>query len=158
MKSVYLETTIPSYLAAKPSGDLVTAAHQKITHDWWEKRRADFALFVSQAVVREARRGDPDAAQRRLGFLQDVTRLRVSTKAIQLAKAFQSSIRILRNAEADSIHLAVATLNRLDYVLTWNCRHLANGEVQSAADALVVQSSLKIPQMRTPEELLYGDD
>ena len=85
-KRVYIETSVISYLAARPSQDLLTAAWQQVTHEWWNNRRPRFELFTSELVSAEASQGDPDAAKRRDEKLRDIADLEVTDSAVALAK------------------------------------------------------------------------
>jgi hypothetical protein len=110
MKSkVYMETTVIIYLTALPSSDVVVAAHQQITREWWQ-RRDRFDLFVSQAVLREAAQGDAEAAARRLTAVEGASVLAVGAEALQLAERFLRMRVIPAKAEVDAIHIAVAWL------------------------------------------------
>jgi hypothetical protein len=126
---VYLETTVISYLTAAPSRDIVQAAHQQITREWWDRRK-DFDLFVSQAVITEVGRGDPGAAARRLAALEDVGVLEVNEDASRLAEAFIEQHALPAKAALDALHIAVAVVMGMDYVLTWNCTHIANAVIR----------------------------
>lgn len=112
--TVYLETTMISYLAAWPSRDLVVAAHQRITLDWWMRSRGLFELFASQLVVQEASSGDPDAVARRLAFLEGVPLLDVTTEAVALAEQLVEEGVIPRKAALDALHIAVATVHGME--------------------------------------------
>jgi hypothetical protein len=126
MASVYLETTIPSYLAARPSRDLVTAAHQQITHEWWDTRRASFGLYVSQLVIDECSAGDPTYAARRISLLTGIPTLILTDSATELATELILQVPLPEKARADALHVGLAVVHRIDYLLTWNCSHLAN--------------------------------
>jgi hypothetical protein len=153
---VYLETTIVSYLTARPSRDLILAAHQVVTRQWWEQRRADFEVYVSQLVSDEAGRGDPEAARRRLGLLDGVARLRVTDQALALARELVLAHALPREASEDAMHIAVAAANGMHLLLTWNCRHIANAEMVPAIRATIERSGYDPPIICTPNELLGG--
>lgn len=154
MKSkVYLETTIVSYLTATPSRDIVQAAHQQITREWWE-RRTRFDLFVSQVVISEAELGDGDAAKRRLAALKDIPQLDVDLAAADLAERFVESRTLPQKAAVDALHIAVAVVNGMDYVLTWNCKHIANAAIRRRIEQTCRAAGLRPPIICTPEELL----
>lgn len=153
MQSVYLETTIISYLAARPSSDIVVAGHQKITHDWWQNTRTSYELFASELVVQEASSGDPQLAQKRLVFLTDAKLLQVTDECRDLAKHLIASGVIPVTSVADALHLAVAAVNALDFLLTWNCRHLANAAMRNAITSTLVAAGHSSPIICTPEEL-----
>ena len=125
---VYIETSIISYLTAWPSPEILMAASQEITRIWWEDKRSRYDLFISELVFVEASRGDPDAAQRRLEKLQGLSELEITTETLALANRFLDEGALPKVAANDATHLAVAAMNELDYLLTWNCRHLDNAE------------------------------
>jgi len=135
---------------------VVQAGRQAITWDWWETRRADFELFISDAVVREIARGDPDAAARRLELVESLPRLTASGEAIALAKALVNEGAVPGKAVEDAFHIALAAVHDMDYLLTWNYRHLANAEMQAAVRALLEREGWPVPAICLPEELL-GD-
>ena len=109
MKSrLYLETTIPSYLTSWPSRDLIIAGHQQITRDWWEKRRGDFQIYISQLVLDEAGAGDPVAARQRLKLLQSLPLLDITPEVAELTSGILASGKIPRKAATDAAHIAIA--------------------------------------------------
>jgi hypothetical protein len=151
---VYLETTIPSYLTAWPSPDVVMAGHQQTTREWWDTRRQDFELFVSQFVVDEAGLGDPDAARRRLESLAAVPLLDVSDEIYALANELVQGVPLPAKAAADSLHIAIATVHGMDYLLTWNCAHIANATLRGRIEMVCRDAGYEPPIICTPEELL----
>lgn len=153
---VYLETSVVSYLTAKRSRDLVSAAHQQITADWWEGRRADFDLVVSELVVGEASQGDPDAARRRLEALEGIPLLDVTEEARQLAVAVIREGLLPAAAFPDALHIATATIHEVDYLLTWNCAHIANAELLPRVAKICDAFGYRLPYICTPEELIGG--
>jgi hypothetical protein len=155
-RRVYLETTIISYLTARPSRSVVSAAHQQITVDWWTRRRHDFDLLVSELVLREAEAGDPEAAQRRLEVLTGLPRLALTEEALQLAADFMRGGLLPEKAAEDGMHIAIATAHDVDYLLTWNCAHIANPEIQERLAKFLYERGLVLPFICTPEELLGG--
>jgi len=156
MESVYLETTFISYLVARPSRDVIVAAHQQTTHDWWDTRRNDFECNVSQVVIDEASAGDLTEIQKRLDVIQDLPVLEVTKSAQSLAQAIIASGVIPSRAVRDAAHIAVAAVHRNDYLLTWNCRHLANAQIMRKIEKVCDQLSERMPVICTPEELM-GD-
>jgi hypothetical protein len=150
---VYLETSVISYLTGKPSRDLVTAAHQQITRDWWEQR-ARFDLFVSQAVLTEAAGGDAAAAARRMEALADTGVLPVTAEAADLADRLVREHAIAAEAAIDAVHIAVAVVNGMDYLVTWNCSHIANAALRVKIEQTCSQLGLQTPVICTPEELM----
>src|SRR6267142_1229215 len=134
---VYIETTIPSYLVARPSRDLVIAAHQQLTRDWWESRGPAFDLYVSEPVLEEAAAGDMFMAKKRLDLLADIRVLALTTGILKLAESLVAEGPIPPKAAGDALHIAIATAYDCQYLLTWNCRHIANAEIQRAARLVV---------------------
>ena len=153
---VYLETTIPSYLTAWVSRDLVTAGHQQTTREWWDARRKDFDFFVSQFVIDEAGAGDPDAARRRLEMLVNVPLLDPGPDVHTLAGELMKRVPLPPNAAADSLHIAIATIHGIDYLLTWNCTHIANAALRPRIEGVCRDYGYEPPVICTPEELLKG--
>ncbi|MBM3744692.1 MAG: type II toxin-antitoxin system VapC family toxin [Acidobacteria bacterium] len=153
---VYLETTIISYLMARPSRDLIVAAHQQITREWWDLRRGEFQLFVSRLVIQEASAGDQEAAQRRLGALDFIPLLDLTVDALSLARDLAHRGVLPDTAIEDALHIAVAAVHGMDYLLTWNCRHIANARMRQAVWATCALRGYEPPVICTPEELM-GD-
>jgi hypothetical protein len=151
---LYIETTIPSYLTAWPSSDLIMAAHQQITRDWWATRRQDFDLFTSQLVIDEASAGDQDAAKRRLEQLADATILEPSREIDQLAAELITNVPLPPKATADSLHIATAAVHGMDFLLTWNCAHIANAELRDSIERVCRDCGYEPPIICTPDELL----
>lgn len=154
--TVYLETSIISYLTARPSRDLVTAARQELTREWWSRRRADFEVYVSEAVVAESRLGDPEAAKRRLSALASLPLLDVTPAARRLAQALARALELPQRAAADSVYVAVAAAHGIEFLLTWNSTHIANAELRPTIERVCLGRRLTPPILCTPDELLGG--
>jgi predicted nucleic acid-binding protein len=151
---VYVETSVISYLAARPSRDLITAARQQITHDWWRRRRPQFEAFVSQLVLDEARAGDPEAAARRADLLEALPLLDVTPAAVALARRLIETVRLPPPAAADALHIATAACHGLDYLLTWNAAHIANAEYRPRVERTCRAQGYEPPVLCTPDELM----
>ena len=151
--SVYLETTVISYLAARTSRNLVVAAHQQLTRTWWD-RRTRFDLFISQAVVDEAGDGDPKLAKRRLALLENIPVLALSSDVHELAERLLAAGAVPAKAALDGLHIGIAALNRMEYLLTWNCAHIANAAVRGKIEETCRSAGLRAPIICTPEELM----
>ena len=155
---VYLETTIASYLTAWPSRDLIMAANQEMTREWWATHKAAFELFVSQTVIKESSAGDPEAAQRRLEFLKPFPRLDITEEVELLAAKLIADVPLPPKAQADALHIAVAAVNTMEYLLTWNCTHIANATLRSRIEAVCRSEGYEPPVVCTPQEMLKQGD
>lgn len=150
--SIYVETSIVSYLTARPNRDLVRAAHQEVTREWWETRGA-FSLYVSQLVLDEAGAGDAGAALLRLEALRDVPRLELTSKATTLGRNLLREAALPSKATADALHIALAAVHGMDLLLTWNCAHIANATMRPKIEAICRASGFEPPVICTPLEL-----
>ncbi len=151
---VYLESTVISYLAARPSRDLLVRAHQDVTREWWEKRRGDFDLHISQVVAREISAGDPEAAAERRTVVKGVPELLVSAEVIRLAELLVAEGPLPEKASDDAYHIALAAVHGMRYLVTWNCRHLANAEIIGPINELLKRNGYEPPVICTPEGLM----
>ena len=151
---VYLETSVISYLASWPSRDLIVAANQQLTQEWWQVRRQDFDLFISQLVIQEASAGDEGAAQRRLQVVADIPLLTLSEEVVNFADRLVKEGSVHQEAMEDALHIAVATLNGMDYLLTWNFRHIANATIRYKIERVCRLAGYEPPIICTPQELL----
>ena len=151
---VYVETSVISYLTSRPSRDVVIAGHQQITRDWWQTQRETFDVVASQLVVQEASAGDPIAAQQRLEVLATMAFLAVTEAALTLAQALVAPGPLPPKAAEDALHIAIAVTSGVEYLLTWNCTHLANATMRRAIDRLCRARGYEPVIICTPEELL----
>jgi predicted nucleic acid-binding protein len=154
MARLYLETSVVSYLTARPATDIITAAHQLLTVRWWSLRRAEFEILTSELVLEEAKRGDPEAAARRLATLEGIPLLGVTPAASALAGSIVRAHLLPTKAFPDALHIAVASVHSVEYLLTWNCSHIANAELLPHVTDLVEEAGFNMPFVCTPEELL----
>ena len=159
-KRLYIETSVISYLVARPSRNLLTAAWQQVTREWWDKRRLRFELFTSELVSVEASHGDADAARRRNEKLIGIPDLAVTDSAVALAKKLVGTGALPREAMDDAMHLSVAAVHGIDYLLTWNCRHLDNAEMKPLMRNVCAIAGYHCPEICTPQELMgeQGND
>ena len=151
---VYIETTVVSYLTARPSRDLVAAARQQATRTWWGTEKERFDLIISEAVVDEATRGDPQAAKRRLAALEGIPEAELTDEAKALARALVHPGPIPVKAALDATHIAVSALAGAEYLLTWNFKHLANAALRKRIERICRSMGYEPPVICTPEELL----
>jgi predicted nucleic acid-binding protein len=152
--TVYIETSIISYLTARLSRDLIIAANQQLTQEWWRERRHDFDLYISQLVLEEIRGGDQGAATERLQTAARIPRLILNEAALTLAERLVQNGPLPRKASADALHIAIATTHGLEYLLTWNCKHLANAVLRKQVERLCRVAGYEPPTICTPQELL----
>jgi predicted nucleic acid-binding protein len=153
-KRVYIETSVISYLVARPSRSIMTEACQLATKQWWDNRRSQFELFTSELVLAEAGQGDPDAARRRKEELKNIPDLEVTNSAVTLARTLVDQRALPREAMDDALHLAVAAVHGVDYLLTWNCRHLDNAEMKPLMRSVCAIAGYRCPEICTPQELM----
>jgi hypothetical protein len=156
--SLYLETTVPSYLAGAIASDLITAAHIEATKRWWSDEREKYRLFVSVVVLNEIVRGNQDIAEERRQIILGLPRLQVMPTVVQLAGRLFDYLKLPASARADAFHLALACHYEMDFLLTWNMKHIAGGHVRRALEKLQRTSGIAIPTICTPEELMEGGE
>jgi len=153
-KTVYIETSIVSYLTARPTSDLLAAAWQKVTVDWWDTQKNRFDLYTSDVVTEEAGRGHPEAAARRLEALSDIPVLTITDTAVTLSKTLIQEGAVPVKALGDSLHIAISAVHGIDYLLTWNCRHLDNAETKPFVRSICAIYGHTSPEICTPQELM----
>ena len=151
---LYLETTIPSYLVARPSTNVIIAGHQQTTREWWATCRERFEVFVSQMVVREAARGDAEAARLRLDVLRGISELPATEGAEALAAALLAEGAVPEAARTDASHIAVAAVHGMEFLVTWNCRHIANARKEPHIREVCLRHGWPCPVICTPEQLM----
>ena len=153
MQKVYLETSFISYLVARPSSDLIVATRQRLTNDWWESERPKFTLYASALVLQEAQRGDASEITKRMVKLDGIPLLQTTAEALRLANELVQRGALPAKAMADAVHIAVATVHQMDYLLSWNCKHIANAHVRRMADRIFRAAGYEPTVICTPEEL-----
>ena len=151
---VYVETSVFGYLTAIPSRDLVAAGRQALTREWWADAGERYELAVSQFVEDEAAGGDEDAAERRLAAIRPLTRLEVSEEARRLADRLVDEGAVPAAAANDASHIAVATVHGAAYLVTWNCRHIANANLFDKIAAVSGAAGYTAVTLCTPDLLL----
>jgi predicted nucleic acid-binding protein len=151
--TVYIETSVVSYLTARPSNDLRAMANQNTTTDWWEKQRPNYAVYVSDLVLSEAGYGHSEAAERRLAVVANIPLLQVSPEVQTLVQAFIKNHALPAKAEADAYHVALAAVNGIEYLLTWNCTHIANAHTRPKIESTCRALGYEPPVICTPLEL-----
>jgi predicted nucleic acid-binding protein len=152
--TVYIETTIFSYLTARPTSDVIAGARQQGTRAWWASRREAFSLLISELVLEEAAAGDPDAAERRLAIARSLPLLEVTDAVSAFAPELRALARLPVRAGADALHIALAAVHGVEYLLTWNLRHIANAELRPRLEAACRTRGYRLPILCTPDELM----
>lgn len=155
-KRVYIETSVVSYLVARPSRNILAAAWQQVTQGWWDRQGPRFELLTSELVLAEAGQGDPDAAKRRSEKLQGIPDLEVTSEVVALAKKLIAEGALPREAVDDAMHVAIAAVHGVDFLLTWNCRHLDNAERKPLVRSVCATAGYCCPEICSPQELM-GD-
>ena len=156
--TVYVETTVLSYVAARGVRDSIIAAHQRITREWWDVDRHHYHLVVSAIVLRESAAGDPAVAAKRLALADGIELLEISTGVETLADSLLARGLVPRTVPDDALHIAVATVGAADYLLTWNLRHLAGAFARRQIERELRRLGYEPPTICTPEELKASHD
>ena len=154
---VYVESTIISYLTARPSREVVLKARQQITQDWWASQRSSFQLFASPLVRQEVARGDPEAAERRVSALAGVPLLELTSEAKAVAKLLIGPGMVPHMYSEDALHIAIAVVHGMEYLLTWNFTHIANATARNKYEPVLRSTGYEVPIICTPEELLQHE-
>jgi predicted nucleic acid-binding protein len=157
MDTVYLETSIVSYLRQKPSTQVVLAARQLLTHQWWNDERSNYQLVASQLVIDEASAGNPSLAAERLQLLAGIPLLQLDPVIADIADEIMSRAILPEKARTDALHIATVAHHRIQYLLTWNCRHIANARILPRIHDVLNDLLIPIPVICTPEEMVGND-
>lgn len=152
--TLYLETTIPSYYTARVSQDLIVAAHQAITNEWWDNESSKYTIYISQFVLDEAGEGDPIASRRRLEFLTPFLLLETTDEVLALTELILNTPLFPGKAVRDASHIATAAVHDIDYLLTWNCKHINNAIFKEKLRGVCEKQGFRFPVICTPEELV----
>ncbi len=158
MPRVYIETSIVSYLRQRASGQVITAARQLLTRRWWEEERSNYDLVTSQYVLDEAADGDPRRSRERLDSLGDIPLLQLGPEIDAIAGEIISRAILPPKAQVDALHIATAAHHRIDYLLTWNCTHIANARILPKIHGVLTDRNCFIPIICTPEEMVDDDE
>ncbi|BAU14468.1 hypothetical protein LEP3755_50150 [Leptolyngbya sp. NIES-3755] len=155
-ETVYIETSILGYLTARSTQNLILAANIEVTKEWWRSRRDDFTLHISQTVLDEIAQGDTEIAAQRLEIVRGFPLLDLNQAVKDLAKQFLTRSNLPPKAADDAVHIAAASIHRMDYLLTWNCKHIANVQIQKKLSRICSELGYSLPAICTPYELM-GD-
>ncbi len=151
---VYIETTVVSYLTSRDSPVPLVAGRQQATREWWDTRRGEFDLVVSEIVVQEAAEGDAEAARKRLATLEGIPSLALSHEVLSLAEALVSGGLVPQQWIEDAFHIAIAAVNGIEFLVTWNCKHIANAKLRNEIERIIEDHGFACPVICTPEELM----
>ena len=155
-QKIYIETSVVSYLVARPSRYIVVAAHQASTSDFWD-RLDNYAVFISDIVIQEASRGDETQATRRCQMLEAFQVLKIDDEVKELARKFLLKRIVPEKCPEDALHIAVAAANGMDMVVTWNFKHINNPFIRKRIRQVVEEDGWGCPEICSPEEFL-GDE
>jgi len=155
-RKVYLDTNIISYIVAKPSNDVIVLSRQRITTDWWETASQRYVLNISELVIQEASLGDPQASRKRLEQLKGINSLEITDEVDRIYKIYLKKLVLPNKAFRDALHLAIASVHEIDFVVTWNFSHLANGETIRRLWETNLALGIYVPAIVSPEELGEG--
>lgn len=150
---IYIETTIPSYLVSKSSRDILVLTHQELSKNWWSRNKNLYSFYISDVVLEEISKGDAELAEKRMEIVKDLKLLAFTDEINVLALKYCEYLNLPKKAILDSMHLAYSVFYEIDFLLTWNCKHLANGFVRAKLRLLNDKLGLKTPEICTPEEL-----
>jgi len=150
---VYVESSVISYLTSRPHRDVIIAGRQSVTLDWWENQRHRFELRISVLVEEEISKGDPIASQQRLEKVADIQSLMISDDAIRIADLLLDEKAVPKGSEEDALHIGIAAAQGVDFLLTWNFKHINNAETKAAITLLIESAGYAAPQLCSPEEL-----
>jgi hypothetical protein len=152
--SVYIETTVVSYLTSRISPFSVIAGRQAVTLDWWQNHAKQYDLYASEVVLDEAGAGDAEPATRRMELLKDVPILSLTREGLRLGEVLIADGAIPREFFDDALHVAIASVHRMDYLVTWNFQHLAGAGKRRKIERIVTGNGFACPAICTPEELM----
>ena len=153
-QKVYIETTIISYLAARHSKNTIIAGRQVLTQDWWDECSHSFDLVVSELVFQEASDGDPEFAKKRIDYINEFDSLEITDESVLLAEALVKEGAVPKQFGEDALHIAVCAVNGIEFLLTWNCKHLANAIRRHKIESTVEKNGYRCPVICTPAELM----
>lgn len=151
--ALYLETSIIGYLTSRFSRDLITAGRQQLTRDWWHSERDRYDIFISPFVIEESEAGDAEAASERAEVLKDLPLIEPEEQAAALAERLMREVPLPEKAAVDAAHIAVAAVGGMDFLLTWNFKHIANAVLRDRIESVCRSSGYSPPVICTPEEL-----
>jgi hypothetical protein len=154
MEKVYIESTIPSYYASDESNDIFILSHQRITQKWWDNYKSNYQLFISDIVLEEVKQGDPIYSKKRLDLIKDIELLVLNPSIKELVNNYVAFFNLNENVIRDIFHIAFTVFYEIDYLITWNCKHIANAHFIKQLLNYNLDNGLFLPTICTPEELM----
>jgi predicted nucleic acid-binding protein len=154
LPTLYLESTVPAHLVSEPSRDLLVAAYQQVTRTWWDNWRIEYDIYISEAVISEVRVGEADEVSRRLALIESFKILGLSAEVEEVVKKYQRHLSLPKDAWLDMVHLAYASVYKMDYLLTWDFKNIANGGVIMRLRKTNQELGISTPIILTPEALI----
>lgn len=151
--TVYVETTIPSYLTSEPSRDLIVAANQQLTHTWWKKAEEKYVFVTSESVIDEASQGNPEMAVKRVAILESLEILPLNDDVTELIEFYHRRLGLTGAAMRDLVHIAYSVAYNVECLATWNCSHIANSQVITRLQRLNESLGRATPMIATPHVL-----
>ena len=158
MKTIYLETTIVGHLVGRIHRDPLIAARQQVTRDWWRDEASKYSVLISQLVLDECSDGDPEAASERLEAVKNLDLLDVSDEVDALSAALIAGNAVPASEPRDAFHIAISAVNGINYLLTWNFKHIANASLRGRIEQVCRETGFDPPVICTPDELMGNDD
>ena len=153
--TLYLETSVISYYTAKDSNDPIVRGRQEVTRQWWNNHRGEFEIFITRFVLAEIQRGDPNAVLNRLDMIDGIESIKVGENVYDLAdRLVQTGTALPAKARVDALHISAASIEGFDYLLTWNCTHIANAVLLPQVKKIVEAMGYVLPYICTPDQLL----
>ena len=152
-QTVYVESSVISYLTSRPNRDVIIAGRQSVTLDWWENQRHRFDLRISVLVEEEISKGDSSAAQQRLDKVTEIQSFLISDEAVRIADLLLAEKAVPKGSEEDALHIGIAVAQGADFLLTWNFKHINNAEKKAVITRLIESAGYACPQLCSPEEL-----
>lgn len=156
--TVYIESSVVSYYCARPARDVIILAHQELTRYWWKSCLCDYAPFISAFVLEEISMGDSEAARKRLQSVASFPQLPIIPEIEPLFALYVKELQLPERAYRDALHIAMASAHHVDYLVTWNCAHIANAAVRRKLARINMIEGIGIPVICTPEELTNEED
>ena len=157
-KIIYLEPTVISYLTARTTSDPIKLAQQLASKEWWNNHRHKCDIFISNVVLDEIREGDPAAAQMRMALAQTLSLLQSNAETDRLSAALIALHAIPDNHKEDADHIAIASIYPIEYLVTWNQKHILNVSMRDRILSIISDKGYTPPRLVTPAELLAEMD